>query len=192
MNMDLSIPNKEKELYYYFWFVHYALIIFLVLGIIVIYKNNNTYTPFILVIVIVYITIIFIQNNGIIKCFYNKPIKEGWRDTNCFQLYSGYATAQMEIDQIDISYNALLKKINDKTTTLGQNQQSQYLSLTQNINTLLKNSTDNLSKVAQTNNAWNSQYAATLQSMNNMTSSLNTIKTNLDPHQYTQSYTVIQ
>jgi hypothetical protein len=100
--MDLSIPNKKKELYYYFWFVYYTLLLFFVLGIIIIYKNNNTYIPFILVITIIFIILVFIQNNSIIQCFYNKKIQEGWKDVHCFHLYSEYATAQHEIDTIDV------------------------------------------------------------------------------------------
>ena len=186
--MDLYNSNTNKELYYYFVFVHYFLILFFVLGIIIIYKNGIIHQLLILVIIIIFIIVLFIQNRAILQCFYNKSIKEGWKDVHCFRLYSEYANAQAEIDKIDVAYNIVLNDITTNLASMFAEQQNKYVNLDNEISTLLHNFATNLSNVAETNNAWNSQYATTLQSMNNMTNSLYNIQRNLDPTQYSVSY----
>jgi hypothetical protein len=185
--MYLPITNTEKELYYYFRFIYYFLILFFVLGIIIIYKHNISF-DFIIVVVVIYIICIFIQNNDIITCFYSNKTKEGWQDIHCFRIYSEYAYAQYEIDQLDISFNIIKNDIMSSLKNKSDKTQSQYIDLDNQISILLKNFTTNLSNVAQTNNKWNSQYATTLQSMNNITNSLYNIQSNLDPNQYSKSY----
>lgn len=190
MDLPITNTNKRKELYLYFHFLHYFLILFFVLGIIIIYKYRISF-DFILVIVVIYIICIFIQNNDIITCFYSNKTKEGWQDIHCFRIYSEYTYAQYEIDQIDINFNNLINNIMTSLKDKSGKTQSQYIDLNNQISILLKNFTNSLSDVAQTQNKWNSQYTTTLQSMNNMTNSLYNIQTNLDPKQYSKSYKII-
>jgi len=188
--MELPITKTRKELYYYFQFLHYFLIIFLILGTIIIYKYNISF-DFILVVVILYIISFFIQNNDILNCFHNNKIKEGWKDMDCFRIYSQYAYAQYEIDQIDISFNSEINNIMQTLSKKSDKTQSQYIDLDNMISELLKNFTDNLSDVTLTQNKWNSEYITTLQSMNNITNSLYNIQSNLDPGQYSKSYKIV-
>ena len=192
MDMNLQIENNWKnnktQLYYYLWFVHYILILFFILGIIIIYNNNSI--SFSLILVIIFLLTIFIQNITAIHCFYSEPVKEGWRDINCFRLYSQYAMNQYKTDQYDISYNILLNDIRQKINTAYETSQSAYGSLGNGLASLFDNVASNLADVVQTQNAWNSQYATTLQSMNNMNNSLKSIHTNLNATPYIGSITI--
>lgn len=189
-NNDFYI-NKNKYLYYYLLFFHYILIVFFILGMIIIYKNKNISLSLPIILVIVFIFTVFIQNNGIINCCYNKTIKEGWKDVHCFRLYSQYSINQYNIDKIDKKYNDLLTTMVIELKDQFSKYSSQYVDLETEITTLLNNFASNLANVVQTDNAWNSQYATTLHSMNNMVSSLYGIQNNLDASQYTSSYKLV-